>query len=99
MHKSTSSRSRKLGLIALTGSLVLIGGAAAALAAGVTPAQAANLVTQPDTQVAVFMVPLTLLLMVLLFEAVRFVRRGALPEAMSPVRPLRPPLSPRKRGQ
>ena len=60
-----------------------------ALVAGVTPARAANLATQADTQVAIFMIPLTLLVLVLLFEAARFVRRGALP-AQSVDRPVRP---------
>ncbi|UYO00974.1 MAG: hypothetical protein KIT02_07160 [Devosia sp.] len=58
-----------------------------ALLVGVTPAQAANFVAQPDTQIAVFMVPLTLLLVVLLFEAVRFVRRGTIPAQVPSRRP------------
>ncbi|ODT68361.1 MAG: hypothetical protein ABS75_20815 [Pelagibacterium sp. SCN 63-23] len=65
--------------------------AVVALIAGVTPARAANIASQPDTQVAVFMVPLTLLVLALLFEAARFARRGKLPAqiADSPARPLR----------
>jgi cytochrome b561 len=59
-----------------TGSVLV---AAGALIAGVSPAQAANFASQPDTQVAVFMVPLTLLLLVLLFEVARFVWRGTMP--------------------
>ncbi|KKB10140.1 hypothetical protein VE26_10250 [Devosia chinhatensis] len=71
--------------------MALILGSALALFAGVTPARAANLASQPDTQVAIFMVPLTLLLLVLLFEAARFVRRGTLPAQISerPARSLR----------
>ena len=61
---------------------------AAVLLAGVSPTQAANFVSQPDTQVAVFMVPLTLLLLVLLFEAARFVWRG--PPPAQPPRAPRP---------
>lgn len=65
----------------------LLAGVAAsgALIAGVSPAQAANFASQPDTQVAVFMVPLTLLVLILLFEVARFVWRGTLP-AQNPVR-------------
>jgi len=59
---------------------------AAVLLAGVSPTQAANIASQPDTQVAIFMVPLTLLLLVLLFEAARFVWRG-LPPAQPPRAP------------
>ena len=53
--------------------------ASAALLGGVTPAMAANIASQPDAQVAVFMIPLTLLLLVLLFEAARFIWRGRIP--------------------
>lgn len=62
---------------------------ATVLLAGVSPAQAANLASQPDMQVAVFMVPLTLLVLVLLFEVARFVWRGPLP-ASRPVPAPRP---------
>ncbi|MBE7732380.1 hypothetical protein [Devosia faecipullorum] len=88
MHISASPRRRKIGLIALFGILVPVS-AAMALMAGITPALAADIARQPDTQVAVFMVPLTLLVLALLFEAARFIRRGALP-AQSSVRPARP---------
>ncbi|MCP8887455.1 hypothetical protein [Devosia ureilytica] len=66
-------------LLAATGALIL----------GVSPAQAANFANQPDTQIAVFMVPLTLLVLVLLFEVARFAWRGALP-AKTPARSPRP---------
>lgn len=65
--------------LAIGSSLAGLGAAAIALLGGVTPAMAANLANQPDAQIAVFMVPLTLLLMVLLFEAARFVWRGRIP--------------------
>jgi hypothetical protein len=70
---------------------VLSTGAAAALAAGVTPATAANLASQPDTQIAVFMVPLTILVVAVLYEVARIVLRGKLPEEAAPPRrrPLR----------
>jgi len=90
MHISTSPRRRKVGLIALFG-LLVAALVPVALIAGVSPARAANIASQADTQVAVFMVPLTLLLLAMLFEAARFVRRGALPAQIAdlPARPLR----------
>ena len=47
--------------------------------AGVSPATAATIVHQPDAQVAVFMVPLTILVLAILFETARVVLRGNLP--------------------
>jgi hypothetical protein len=88
MHISTSTRQKKIGLAALVG-IMVAALATMALVAGVTPARAANLANQADTQVAIFMIPLTLLVLVLLFEAARFVRRGALP-AQSVDRAVRP---------
>lgn len=70
--------------MALVGALGALA-AGGALIAGVSPAQAANFANQPDTQIAVFMVPLTLLVLVLLFEVARFAWRGTLP-AQRPVR-------------
>ncbi|HEV7345863.1 MAG TPA: hypothetical protein VGN60_09575 [Devosia sp.] len=79
MHKSTSTKRKSFRLYALASVTLLAGGSAAALMAGVTPATAATIATQPDTQVAVFMVPLTILVAVLLFEVARVAWRGALP--------------------
>lgn len=79
MHKSTSPRRKSFTLLALLGTFTLALGAGGALIAGVSPAQAADIATQADTQVAVFMVPLTLLVLILLFEVARFVRRDAIP--------------------
>lgn len=63
-------------------STALIGlGSVAALLAGVTPATAASLASQADTQIAVFMVPLTILVFAILFEATRIALRGNLPAA------------------
>lgn len=89
MHKSTSPRRKSFRLMALLGALGSVLIATGTLFAGVSPAQAANFASQPDTQIAVFMVPLTLLLLVLLFEVARFVWRGTLP-AQTPARPARP---------
>ena len=88
MHKSTSPRRKRVKVMAVFGSIVTSLAAITALIIGVSPAQAANLASQPDMQVAVFMVPLTLLVLVLLFEVARFAWRGTLPA--NPARSARP---------
>ena len=89
MHISTSPKRRSFRLMAAFGTLGAGLATAGAFLAGVTPSQAASFATQPDTQVAVFMVPLTLLVLVLLFEVARFVWRGA-PPAQVPAPAPRP---------
>lgn len=91
MHKSTSPRRKSFKRFAIATTLLLSGGAAAALMAGVTPATAANLVAQPDAQIAVFMVPLTILVVAVLYEVARIALRGTLPDETTPTRrrPLR----------
>lgn len=79
MHKSTSTKRKSFRLYAIVSTAILALGSAGALIAGVTPATAATLAHQPDTQVAVFMVPLTILVLAMLFEATRIALRGALP--------------------
>jgi hypothetical protein len=79
MHLSTSSKRKSFRLYAIVSTAVVGLGAAAALIAGVTPASAASLAKSADTQVAVFMVPLTILVLAVLFEATRIVLRGNLP--------------------
>ena len=86
MQKSTSPRRKRFRLYAVASAALLGLGSAAALIAGVTPATAANLASQPDTQIAVFMVPLTILLIAILFEAARIALRGALPAEAPPRR-------------
>lgn len=85
MHKSTSSRPKSFKRIAIATSALVGIGAASALLAGVSPAMAANIAAQPDTQIAVFMVPLTILVLVMLYEATRIVLRGKIP-AEAPLR-------------
>jgi hypothetical protein len=85
MHKSTSPRRKSFRLYAIATTAIMGLGSMAALMAGVSPATAANLATQPDTQIAVFMVPLTILVMAILFEVARIAFRGTLP-AEAPVR-------------
>lgn len=89
MHLSTSPKRKSFSWIAALSTLSVGLVAFGAFAVGVTPAQAASFATQPDTQVAVFMVPLTLLVLVLLFEVTRFVWRGTLP-AQAPTPAPRP---------
>lgn len=89
MHESTSPRRKGVKLLALFGTLGAGLVSAGALIASVSPAQAASIASQPDTQVAVFMVPLTLLVLVLMFEVARFAWRGKLP-AEAPARRSRP---------
>lgn len=93
MHKSTSPKRKSFNLYAVASALLVIGGSAAGLMAGVTPAEAANLVKQPDAQIAVFMVPLTLLVLAMMFEVTRMVMRGKVPAEAPVARPKRPPLS------
>ncbi|UJW86797.1 hypothetical protein [Devosia sp. SL43] len=85
MHKTTSPKRKSFRLYAIVSTVVVTAGSMAALIAGVTPASAASLATQVDTQIAVFMVPLTLLVLAILFEATRIALRGALP-AEAPTR-------------
>lgn len=89
MHKSTSPKRKsfKRVLGATLGLLTL--GTLGAVATTVSPATAAELASQPDTQIAVFMVPLTLLVAVMLYEVTRIALRGNLP-AEAPARQRRP---------
>ena len=80
MHKSTSTKRKSFTLYALLSMAVLGLGAGSVLLSGVTPATAASLASQPDTQIAVFMVPLTLLVLAVLWEVARFAMRGNIPE-------------------
>ncbi|WEK05393.1 MAG: hypothetical protein P0Y65_03810 [Candidatus Devosia phytovorans] len=79
MHKSTSPKRKSFKRFAIASTALVSIGAASALAVTVTPATAANLASQPDAQIAVFMVPLTILVVAVLFEVTRFALRGNLP--------------------
>lgn len=94
MHKSTSTKRNSFRLYAIVSTVVVAFGSMAALIAGVSPATAANLATQPDTQIAVFMVPLTILVIAILFEVARIALRGALPVEAPLRRPARSHWSP-----
>lgn len=90
MHVFSSRRrsSLKIKLAGLAGAASAVGLAGAFLA-GVTPALAADIAAQPDMQVAVFMVPVTILVLTMLFEVGRFVWRNRIP-AFTPARRRRP---------
>lgn len=94
MHKSTSPKRKSFRLYAIVSTVVVTAGSMAALIAGVTPASAATLANQVDTQIAIFMVPLTLLVLAILFEAARIAMRGALPVEAPPRRQVRAYWSP-----
>lgn len=84
MHHTTSPHRKGLKLkLAAASTLALLGGTAAAFLTG-APAFAADLAAQPDTQVAVFMVPVTLLVLTMMFEVGRFVWRNRIPVSPSP---------------
>ena len=89
MHTSKSHRRTTFGLYAIVTTVLVGGGAAAALMAGITPATASTLAQNADTQVAVFMVPLTLLVLATVFEVARIVVRGNVPVVARPRRPSR----------
>lgn len=90
MHISTSGKRKTFRLYAAASTAIAGLAATLALMAGVTPATAANLASQPDTQIAVFMVPLTILVAAIMFEVARFALRGNLPAAVpAPRRPSR----------
>jgi len=86
MQESTSPKRKSFRLYAIVSTALLAVGAAAALAVGITPATASSLAQNADTQVAVFMIPLTLLVMAVLFEVTRITLRGAIPAESKPRR-------------
>ena len=86
MHVFSSRGRKSLKVkLALAAGFVMALGLASALLAGITPTLAADLAAQPDLQIAVFMVPVTILILTMLFEAGRFVWRNHIP-ASTPTR-------------
>lgn len=84
----TSSRGRKSLKVklAIASGFATALGLAGAFLAGVTPAFAADLATQPDAQIAVFMIPVTILVLTMLIEVGRFVWRNRIPASAPPRR-------------
>jgi hypothetical protein len=93
MHVSTSTKRKSFRFYVVASAFLVIAGATAALMAGVTPATAASLASQADTQIAVFMIPLTLLVLAMIYEVARFALRDALP-ADAPPAPISRPWTP-----
>lgn len=89
MHKNTSPRPKSFKRLAIGSTVVVAIASGAALVAGVAPASAADLMAQPDTQIAIFMVPLTLLVLATMIEVARMALRGPLP-ASAPTRVRKP---------
>ena len=84
MHISTSTRRKGFRLLTVIGALGAVVIAASTLVGNITPDQVARFVQQPDIQVAVFMVPLTLLVLALIFEVARICLRGTPPVQAPP---------------
>lgn len=80
MHKTTSGLRKSFKLYAIAVFAAGVSGAAVALFAGVTPATAAGFAKTADAPIAAFMVPLTLLVFAILFEAARITWRGVVPK-------------------
>lgn len=89
MQEVTSPKRKSFSPYAIVTTALIIGGALAAVLAGVAPASAASLVASPDAQIMVFMVPLTVLVLAMLFEVARFASRGVLPAMPPAQRPTR----------
>jgi len=89
MQEVTSPKRKSFSPYAIVTTALIGGGALAAVLAGVSPANAASLVENPDTQIMVFMIPLTLLVLAMLFEVTRFAARGVLPATPPAQRPTR----------
>ena len=97
MTEPATARRPRFKLYAFASGLSLTLGTAAAVLAGVTPAAASSLGQEPDTQIALFMVPLTILVLAVLFEVTRVALRGNIPaEAPARVKPSRLPPAPRR---
>lgn len=95
MHVFSARRPFRVRFLLLAGLALLIAVAIAALALGPVPADLARLAHQPDAQVAIFLVPLTLLVMGILFEAMRISWHGRLPGEVPARRRARSPWTPR----
>ncbi|MBU1306894.1 MAG: hypothetical protein KKF33_15420 [Alphaproteobacteria bacterium] len=85
MQKTTSPKRKSFKRFAIGSTVVVAVSSVAAVVAGVVPASAASIVAQPDAQIAIFMVPATLLVLATMFEVVRFSRRGPM-QAGAPAR-------------
>ena len=79
MASSTLARRKGFKVYSLVSVTVAALSAALLVVAGVSPATAASLASSVDPQIAAFMVPLTLLVLVMMIEVGRVALRGNLP--------------------
>lgn len=79
MQKATSPKRKSFSLYAVVSAAFVTLGAGGAMLAGISPANAAAATTTPEAQIMVFMIPLTLLVLALMFEVARFALRDTLP--------------------
>ena len=87
MQISTSPKPKSFRRRVAAASVVSgLGAIGAAVALSVSPARAADFASQPDTQIAVFMIPVTLLIGLMLFEVCRFAWRNRIPASTEPTR-------------
>ena len=77
--RTTSDRSKSFNAYTVLSAFLATAGAAVAVFAGVAPAAAASLTQSVDAQIAVFLVPLVLLMATVIFEVIRFALRHGLP--------------------
>ena len=85
MHVSSAKRPFRVRFFLLAGLALVAVAGIAGLALGLAPVRLEQLAHEPDAQIAVFMVPLTLLVLAVLVEATRIVWQGKLP-APAPAR-------------
>lgn len=78
--QSTSRKPISFKAYAVVSALLAAAGAAVTVFASVAPAAAASLTQSSDAQIAVFLVPLAVLMATVVFEVIRFALRHGLPQ-------------------
>jgi hypothetical protein len=79
MTESTSRKAKSFRILPLLTLFTILAGAGVAIFATVAPATAASLTQRADAQIAIFVVPLAVLLFGIIFEVTRFAMRAELP--------------------
>ena len=77
--KLTSAKPNSFKAYAVASVVLATAGAAIVVFASVAPAAAASLTQSADAQIAVFVIPLALLMATVIFEVIRFALRHGLP--------------------
>jgi hypothetical protein len=72
--------------LAMAGGLFAAIALAAVALSATSPGFAARIANDPETQVAVFLIPVTMLFLLMMFEVGRFVWRDRIPAALPPRR-------------